>query len=68
MRMLVKFCDQNDLSFQMLKDCFEIFKVVSLDWLGLMTIVILFRQENVVRAGLICHPIDEQLLYLEDKL
>ena len=27
-----------------------------------MTIVILFRLENAVRAGLICRPIDQQLL------
>jgi len=28
--------------------------VISLDWLGIVTIVILFGLENVVSAGLIC--------------
>ena len=31
-----------------------------IDWLEIVTMVILFGQENVVRAGLICHPNGEQ--------
>ena len=40
----------------MSKECFEISNVVSIDWLGIITILILFGLENIMRAGLICHP------------
>ena len=30
------------------------------DWLGIMTIVMLFGLENVMHAGLICHPNGER--------
>ena len=54
--------------FQMFKQCFEIVKC-HFPWLAWNNDNrdILFCQETVVRAGLICHPNGEQLLKAVEK-
>ena len=46
---------QKRCQFTMLKESFKSTYFDSIDWLGIMTILILFGLENVMRAGLICH-------------